>query len=49
IYLQPGGDLAVDLSVVEQTIKQLKIPGLIMNYEMRSPDSLNFAPQFHHH
>lgn len=53
IYLQPGADLAI----VEQTIKQLKIPGLIMNYEMRSrsipggksPDFLNFVPQSHHH
>jgi urease accessory protein len=45
IYLQPGADL----SIVEQTIKQLKIPGLIINYEMCSHDSLNFAPQSHHH
>jgi urease accessory protein len=58
IYLQPGADLAVDLAVVEQTIKQLKIPGLIINYEMRSqslegvqsPDfSLDFTSSFHHH
>jgi urease accessory protein len=45
IYLQPGADLAI----VEQTIKQLQIPGLIINYEMRSPEHLNFAPQSHHH
>jgi urease accessory protein len=45
IYLQPGTDLAI----VEQTIKQLQIPGLIINYEMRSPDHLNFTPQSHHH
>jgi urease accessory protein len=32
IYLQPGADLRI----VEQTIKQLQIPGLIMNYQMRS-------------
>jgi urease accessory protein len=54
IYLQPGADLGI----VEQTIKQLQIPGLIINYEMRSrsleevksPDlSLDFAPHSHHH
>jgi urease accessory protein len=45
IYLQPGADLRI----VEQTIKQLQIPGLIINYEMRSPDFLNSAPQSHHH
>jgi urease accessory protein len=45
IYLQPGADL----TIVEQTIKQLQIPGLTINYEMRSPDSSDFAPQSHHH
>lgn len=45
IYFQPGADLRI----VEQTIKQLKIPGLSINYEMRSPDHLNFAPPSHHH
>lgn len=45
IYLQPGADLRI----VEQTIKQLQIPGLIMNHEMRSPDHLNFASHSHHH
>jgi urease accessory protein len=32
IYLQPGADVGI----VEQTIKQLTIPGLIINHEMRS-------------
>jgi urease accessory protein len=63
IYLQPGADFVI----VEQIIKQLQIPGLTINYEMRSrspkglappgasvdgvqsPDSLDFAPQSHHH
>jgi urease accessory protein len=54
IYLQPGADLRI----VEETIKQLQIPGLIINYEMRSrglegvqsPDlSLDFTSSFHHH
>lgn len=46
IYLQPGADLAI----VEQTIKQLQIPGLTINYEMRSPDlDCDFAHQSHHH
>lgn len=46
IYLQPGADLAI----VEQTIKQLQIPGLIINYEMQPSDlTLNFAHQHHHH
>jgi urease accessory protein len=54
IYLQPGANLGVDLAVVEQTIKQLQIPGLTINYEMRSPDlsldlSNDLAPQSHHH
>jgi urease accessory protein UreE len=45
IYLQPGADIAI----LEQTIKQLQIPGLTINYEMRPRDSLDFAPQSHHH
>jgi urease accessory protein len=36
IYLQPGADLRI----VEQTIKQLQIPGLIMNYQMRSRSAM---------
>jgi urease accessory protein len=36
IYLQPGADLAI----LEQTIKQLQIPGLIMNYQMRSRSAM---------
>jgi urease accessory protein len=58
IYLQPGADLGVNFAIVEQTIKQLQIPGLIVNYEMRSrsvevvqsPDLANdFVHQPHHH
>lgn len=50
IYLQPGADLPVDLAIVEQTIKQLQIPGLTINYEMRSPDlDCDFDHQSHHH
>jgi urease accessory protein len=36
IYLQPGADLRI----VEQTIKQLQIPGLIINYQMRSRSAM---------
>jgi urease accessory protein len=45
IYLQPGADL----KIVEQTIKQLQIAGLIINYEWQSLDSLNFTHQSHYH
>lgn len=42
-------ELAIDAQVIESTIREFKIPGLQIDYELRSPhDHLDFSPHAHH-
>lgn len=46
IYLQP----TVDAAVIKATIGAFQIPGLSIDYELRSPtEHLNFSAHTHHH
>lgn len=43
-------ELAVDAQVIEATIREFQIPGLKIDYELRSPnDHLDFSQHAHHH
>jgi urease accessory protein len=43
-------ELAVDAEVIESTIREFQIPGLQIDYELRSPnDYLDFSEHKHHH